>query len=311
MDTIDRILDSTLIGFTRLGFAARDCDLTEHFPSLLGKHIVVSGATGGIGRAATERLAHNGATVHAIGRSQDKLDILSEEVPGVVTHRADLSLMSEIRDVASRILDSVDTIHGLVNNVGVMTHEWKTTDEGFELTYATNLLGQYVLTTELEPAYATDARILFISSGGMYSQPLQVDRLESPEQDHDGTAAYARTKRAQVVLADHLNTAFEDDRVVASMHPGWVDTDGVSSSLPTFQRIMGPFLRTPEQGADTIVWFLGAAEADSTGGAFLHDREPRRQHRLKRTTAGDGADGLITRLAHDARTEDTQRAEGR
>lgn len=311
MDTIDRILDSTLIGFTRLGFAARDCDLTEHFPSLLGKHIVVSGATGGIGRAATERLAHNGATVHAIGRSQDKLDILSEEVPGVVTHRADLSLMSETRDVASRILDSVDTIHGLVNNVGVMTHEWKTTDEGFELTYATNLLGQYVLTTELEPAYATDARILFISSGGMYSQPLQVDRLESPEQNHDGTAAYARTKRAQVVLADHLNTAFEDDRVVASMHPGWVDTDGVSSSLPTFQRIMGPLLRTPEQGADTIVWFLGAAEADSTGGAFLHDREPRRQHRLKRTTAGDGADGLITRLAHDARTEDTQRAEGR
>jgi NAD(P)-dependent dehydrogenase (short-subunit alcohol dehydrogenase family) len=169
----------------------------------------------------------------------------------------------------------------LVNNAGVMPPSRQLTADGVELAFATNVLGPFVLVDRLTPHLGTGARVVNVSSGGMYAQRLRAD-LQSA--DYRPVRAYARTKRAEVVLtelwADRLSGR---GVVVHAMHPGWADTPGVSSSLSTFAKVAGPILRTPDQGADTIVWLGGAPEALAATGLFWHDRRPRPTHLLPGT----------------------------
>jgi dehydrogenase/reductase SDR family protein 12 len=287
MAGIDSSLDATLLGFTKLGLSARGIDVSEAFPEVAGKHVMVTGATGGIGRAAAKRLASNGAIVHCVGRSPEKLAALERETDGtVVTHLADLSSMEAIMHLTAAFLDEGQDLCGIINNVGVMSPERVTTSEGFELSYAVNLLGQYVLTTNLLPVLKSSApaRIVMVSSGGMYSQPLTAANMQSTEGPYDGTAAYARTKRGQVELAEYWARNLADDDIrVNSMHPGWVDTEGVRAALPTFRKFTRPLLRNEDQGADSAVWLIAARDADAITGKFIHDRKPRPTHRAKRT----------------------------
>lgn len=266
---------------------------------------MVTGATGGIGRAVALRLASDGATVHAVGRSTEKLAALKSGTNGtIITHRADLSSMEAIRELTDTFLADGYGLYSIVNNVGVMTHRRVTTDEGFELTYAVNLLGQYVLTSNLVPALvsAAPSRVAMVSSGGMYSQPLTATNMQSSDDPYDGTAAYARTKRGQVELALHWSRSLADDGIrVNSMHPGWVDTEGVRSALPTFRKVTRPLLRDADQGADSIVWMIAARDADALTGQFVHDRTPRSTHRGKRTTTDSATSHeFIAMLATDA-----------
>ena len=123
-----------------------------------------------------------------------------------------------------------------------------------------------------------------MSSGGMYSQRIAADDLQFENGDYTGTAAYARTKRGQVILTEMWADQLRGTGVVVnSMHPGWASTPGVSDSLPGFNRVMGPLLRTPEQGADTMVWLAAAPEAGEISGTFLLDRVPRDTHMTART----------------------------
>ena len=241
-----------------------------------------------------------------MGRNPDKLETLVTETEGtVVPHQADLSSMHEIVALAERYLASGDPLHGLVNNVGIMIHERTVTDEGWELTYATNLLGQYVLSRALLPRMieSAPARIVMVSSGGMYSQPLTVTNLQSDKGEYNGTNAYARTKRGEVVLAEEWANELSGTGVtVTSMHPGWVDTAGVQTSLPTFRKITGPFLRDEAQGADTIVWLVASDEAATASGTFWHDREQRPTHRMDKTKEQpDKRRRFMQQLASDAK----------
>jgi dehydrogenase/reductase SDR family protein 12 len=305
MTGIDSLLDRTLLGFTKLGLSARGINVAEAFSDIAGKHVIVTGATGGIGRAVAQRLASNGAIVHCVGRSPEKLTALQADTLGtVITHHADLSSMEAIKHLTANFLDEGHSLYGIVNNVGIMTRERVTTSEGFELTYAVNLLGQYVLTTNLLPALRSGApaRVVLVSSGGMYSQPLTATNMQSTEGTYDGTAAYARTKRGQVELAHYwARNLSEDDIRVNSMHPGWVDTEGVRGALPTFRKLTRPLLRNEDQGADSIVWLIAARDADSSTGKFMHDRKPRPMYRTKRTKTEDIVrDEFIAMLAADA-----------
>lgn len=304
MNVIDTVLDAALFGYTRLGFAARGLSVDERFPEIAGKHVLVTGATRGIGRAAVERLASNGAVVHAVGRDEVALARLVDAAPGtVVPHAADLSLIGSIVELADSYVMSGDPLHGFVNNVGVMPPDRVVTPEGFELTYATNLLGQYVLTHRLLPALTSEpSRVVLVSSGGMYSTGLTADNIDSSQGDYSPTEAYARTKRGQVALAEEWAHGFGSDGVsVNAMHPGWVDTAGVRSSLPRFHKVTRPLLRSPEQGADTIVWLIASDEASDLGGQFFHDRRPRPIHRLKRTQEDEATRAeFMERLARDA-----------
>jgi NAD(P)-dependent dehydrogenase (short-subunit alcohol dehydrogenase family) len=131
------------------------------------------------------------------------------------------------------------------------------------------------------------ARIINVSSGGMYSQKIDVEDLESERIDYDGPQVYARTKRAQVILTELWAERLRGTGVVVhSMHPGWADTPGVETSLPRFYRVTKPFLRSPAEGADTIVWLGAAAEAGLSTGGFWHDRRRRPTHRVPWTKEG-------------------------
>jgi hypothetical protein len=112
----------------------------------------------------------------------------------------------------------------------------------------------------------------------MYTTPLLPDQLNLTEHDHhDGVAAYARHKRAQVELTHAWNERHGPDVAFQVMHPGWVDTEGVKTSLPGFRKLFGPVLRTVEQGADTAIWLAAERPPIAEEGIWL-DRELQPEH---------------------------------
>lgn len=291
---LDNLLDAgVLLGFSKVGFAARRLEPVT--ARMDGRIVVVTGATGGIGKAAATALAGLGAEVVLVGRSPDKLDTAAADIArsGGVAHTevADLSLMREVAALADRIAERFPRVDVLVNNVGVLHPERQVTEEGLEATFATNLLGQFILTNRLVSsldAAPDGARIVTVSSGGMYTARLSARDLQSTR-TYKGSMAYARTKRAQVALAEMWAERLAPlDIVSHSMHPGWADTPGVSHSLPGFARFTGPILRTPEQGADTIVWLAADPTPARTTGGFWHDRVMRPTHRLRSTAEPAG-----------------------
>jgi NAD(P)-dependent dehydrogenase (short-subunit alcohol dehydrogenase family) len=133
----------------------------------------------------------------------------------------------------------------------------------------------------------------------MYTQRIRVDDLQYERGRYDGSIAYARAKRGLVILTEMWAKDLKDDGVVVhSMHPGWADTPGVSSSLPGFYRVTKKILRTPEEGADTIVWLAAAREAASSTGLFWLDRQPHTTHVFPGTGASrEQREQLWTELA--------------
>ena len=282
---LDSLLDKSVVGYTALGYRWRPHPRIDS--DLSGRVALVTGATSGLGRETATELARLGASVVIVGRNPGKTQGVAESIReetgnrDVTSQIADLSSMAEVRRLAARI---DGPIHLLVNNAGVLLPERSQTDEGFETTFATNLLGQYLLTELLVEKLEAPARIINVSSGGMYSQRLDVDDPQMRRGPYDGVVAYAKTKRAQVVLTELWAEALRDRGIVVhSMHPGWADTPGVSASLPRFHKLTKPLLRTPAEGADTIVWLCASEEAGRSTGQFWHDRKPRPTHRFKGT----------------------------
>jgi hypothetical protein len=118
----------------------------------------------------------------------------------------------------------------------------------------------------------------------MYTQKIQVDDLQSQSGSYSGAVAYARAKRGLMILTEEWARRWAQDGIVVNaMHPGWADTPGVVTSLPEFHRITGRVLRTPEEGADTIVWLAAATEAGKVSGEFWLDRRPHLKYVLPGT----------------------------
>jgi NAD(P)-dependent dehydrogenase (short-subunit alcohol dehydrogenase family) len=311
---LDDLLDRTVVGsFTNIGHAVRQVGWQAGLPQMNGKTVVITGATSGLGRAAAERLAQLGAHVRLVGRSQAKLDLAKAEIGAATgnenldTYLADFSNMEQVSNLAATLLADEPRIDVLINNAGALITERRESAEGIELTLATNLLSHFVLTNLLIPRLQTSApsRIINVSSGGMYTQRIRVRDLESTRAQYKGSIAYARAKRGQVILTELWADRLADDGVVVhAMHPGWADTPGVEKSLPLFRKVVGPFLRTPEQGADTIVWLAASDEAAQKSGKFWLDRRPRPTHRLKNTVeAAKDRQGLWDALNELAGTD--------
>ena len=201
-------------------------------------------------------------------------------------YEADLSSMSEIRDLAVRLLENEERIDVLINNVGVLLPEREVTSEGMERTLAVDLAGHFLLTNLLIPRMieSAPARIINVTSGGMYAEKIRPHDLQFEKGSYTGTAAYARAKRGQVILTGMWAERLEGTGVtVHAMHPGWAKTGGVSSSLPTFDRVMKPLLRTADEGADTMVWLAAAEEPAQTSGRLWFDRRHVEEHLTDRT----------------------------
>jgi NAD(P)-dependent dehydrogenase (short-subunit alcohol dehydrogenase family) len=289
---LDTALDlSVLGGYTNVGYRVRSRGWSA-LPRMEGKVVLITGASSGLGLAAADGFARLGAGVWLAVRNRERgeaarariLDQLGEA--DVHLGLCDLSRLESVRQFAERFAAEAPRLDVLVNNAGVLTQERERSADGIELTLATNLIGPFLLTQLLIPILERSApsRIVNVSSGGMYTQKLQADDLQSEQGDFDGPAVYARTKRAEVVLTEMWAETLAGSGVtVHAMHPGWADTAGVQSSLPRFYRVTRPLLRSPAQGADTILWLGAAPEPADGSGGFWHDRRRRPTHLLPGT----------------------------
>jgi NAD(P)-dependent dehydrogenase (short-subunit alcohol dehydrogenase family) len=311
---VDTVLDRLVVpGYSRWGYAARRATWSD-LPgdALSGRTVIVTGASAGLGRATAAGLAALGATVEMVVRDTERGEQvraeLAEEHPGATVRvaRCDLADLDDVRRYAAEVRDREPAVHGVVHNAGVLPAERTETPQGHELALATHVLGPFLLTRELRPLLragtspTNPSRVVFVSSGGMYTAPLRTDDPEFREGRYSGGTAYARTKRMQVVVAELLADDLAGDGIVVhSMHPGWADTPGVAGSMPGSHRITGPLLRTSEQGADTTVWLVAAAEPGHCTGLFWHDRTPRPTHYLPRTTETPAARAALWTLCTD------------
>jgi len=291
-EVIDRALEaSVVLSFSRIGPVARsrlfDWDRLDELPRLDGKVALVTGATSGLGEATAIALARLGASVRILARNPDKAAATEAKVRALTGNDdvrsgiADLSSLVAVEQLCDRFLAEHHHLDVLVHCAGALVHEHHRTDDGIERTVQTHLVAPFLLTQRLMPLLqaAPDPRVIWVSSGGMYSERLRVDDLEMGPVAFNGVTAYARAKRAQVALVGEL--ARTTDRVAFhAMHPGWVDTPGVETALPRFHRLLGPLLRSPEEGADTIVWLAAAAAPADWPGSFWLDRHRRATHRF-------------------------------
>lgn len=285
--------------FTRLGYDVRR--RVDHWTPLdryrLDGHVVVvTGATSGLGLVASEQFARCGATVVLVGRDPSKTQRVRDDLVArtgsstIDVVVADLGDLAAVRAASAQLLADHERLDVLVHNAGALTADRRVSPQGLEMTVASQVVGPFLMTTLLLPrlALAQPGRVITTSSGGMYASPLRVDDLQMGD-DYNGTEQYARAKRAQVTLnemwAEHVPAS---DVVFHAMHPGWADTPGVRDSLPTFRKVVGPLLRSPEQGADTLVWLAADPGAPAaTSGRFWHDRRQRAIHKLPSTSRSD------------------------
>lgn len=301
---VDAILEATVVGsFSRVGYQVRS--RLEAWPAadrgcdLAGRTVLVTGATSGIGLASAMRFAQLGATVRFLARDSAKAEQARariEQAAGrpvdVGYDLADMSDFASLHEFAARLSVSDPRLDVLVHNAGALSRTFSQAPDGSELTLASHVLGPFLLTGLLLPALrrAAPGRVITVSSGGMYTQRLDLGDLEMVRDGYDGKVAYARAKRAQVVLNHEWARRVPSTEIVFhAMHPGWADTPGVVSGLPGFHRVMRPLLRTPSQGADTVVWLAATREALASTGSFWLDRRRRSEHRVPWTRGGDGS----------------------
>jgi dehydrogenase/reductase SDR family protein 12 len=299
-DIVDKMLEGPIIpSFTSIGYHVRsrieEWDTLDSF-DMTGRTVVVTGATSGLGKHAAQRFTQLGATVIVTGRNADKAERARDEIAATTGSESleiatgDMGELDQVRALADSITSRHERVDVLVHNAGALSAERRTNSDGIEATVASQVLGPFLLTSLLLGSLrrAAPGRVVTVSSGGMYSTGLAVDELQMGPSDYKGSEQYARAKRAQVTLNEMWAERTDPAQIVfQAMHPGWADTPGVEASLPTFRKIVGPLLRSVEQGADTIVW-LGAAEGpvESTGDFWL-DRRRRSIHKLPNTRRSD------------------------
>lgn len=285
--------------FTRIGYDVRSRidgwrPLTDY--DLTGRTVVLTGATSGLGRAAADRLAAAGATLVLVGRDERRVERVCGELTAtrgndsVTPVVADLADLDAVRAAGAAIADAHRRVDVLIHNAGALSATRTVTGAGIETTVAAQVLGPFLLTGLLLDRLraARPGRVLTMSSGGMYATGLTVSGLEMTPEGYRGAEQYARAKRAQVTLNELWADRIDSDEVVFhALHPGWADTPGVAESLPTFRRVVGPLLRSPDQGADTLVWLAADDAPLASSGEFWLDRRTRPIHRLPATTRTD------------------------
>ncbi len=293
---IDEILELTVVAsFSRVGPAVRSRLFDWESPpdaALAGQTVLVTGPTSGLGRAAAERLAGLGARVVLVGRSEARLTAVRDDLvsaadddrfPIVV---ADMASLASVRAAVARILETEPRLDVVVDNAGAIFPKRSEGPDGIEATFATLVLGPFVLVSGLLPLLRRSgrARVLAVTSGGMYAQRLDLDDLQFAGGRYDGTRAYARSKRAQVALVREWARRLGSPGLrFVSMHPGWADTPGLAEALPAFHDLMRPLLRTQGEGVDTLVWLAAQTASDGASGRLYLDRRSRPFDRVPAT----------------------------
>ncbi|HEX5228590.1 MAG TPA: SDR family oxidoreductase [Bryobacteraceae bacterium] len=252
---------------------------------MTGKVVVITGGTSGIGQVAAESLARMGARIVLIARSRTRgeatLARLREIGPAQshTIHYADVSRLAELRRVGKEVAAAEPRIDVLINNAGAMFGHRQTTEDGPELTFATNHLSYFVLTHALSERLITSApaRIVNTSSHAHYRGTLDFDDLQS-SRDYRGFPVYCRSKLCNVLFTRALAKRLAGTGVITnSFHPGFVRTrfgDESGGFIGGMLRFWKIFAISEEKGADTLIYLASSDDVAKSSGLYFYKRKP-------------------------------------
>ena len=249
-----------------------------------GKVVLITGGTSGIGKAAATALAAMGAEVVVTGRSRERGEAAIEEIrresgnEGVSLALADLAVQAEVRRLAEEFERSHDKLDVLINNAGAVFSKREETADGLERTLALNHLAPFLLTNLLLEMLRDSApsRIITVSSEARRGAEIDFDDLQS-ERKYRGFQVYGKSKLANILFTYELAERLRGTGVTANcVHPGPVGTNFGKNNgglMVLLFRALKPFMRTPEQGADTVIYLASSPEAEGMSGRYFGDRK--------------------------------------
>ena len=257
---------------------------------MAGKTVLITGGTGGIGKAAAIGVASMGARVGITGRDQARaeraaIDIEAESGnPAVDVFVADLSSQAEVRRMAGEVLAAYPRLDVLVNNVGGFWAHRHTTVDGLEHTFALNHLAPFLLTSLLLERLtdSAPARVVTVSSGAQSMGKIDFDDLMG-EQDYSGQRAYNQSKLANVMFTYELARRLEGTGVTATaLHPGMTNTafsaEDPSRSMAPIVFAARPFMKSPKKGAGTAVYLASSPKVEGVTGRYFANRKTKKSH---------------------------------
>jgi NAD(P)-dependent dehydrogenase (short-subunit alcohol dehydrogenase family) len=249
-----------------------------------GKTVLITGGTSGIGKAAAVALAAMGAYVVVVGRNPERGEAALEEIKArshsesVELMLADLSVQAEVGRLAGEFQERHDRLDVLANNAGLVQSRRTETAEGIETTLATNHLAPFLLTNLLIARLKESApsRVITVSSEAQRWGKMDFEDVQSTRK-YRGFPVYGMTKLANIMFTYELAERLKGTGVTANcLHPGPVGTNfGKNNAGPMalFFRLGKPFMRSPEQGADTLVWLAVSPEVEGVSGKYFSDRK--------------------------------------
>jgi NAD(P)-dependent dehydrogenase (short-subunit alcohol dehydrogenase family) len=287
---LDAPLDrSVVLSFDRTGFRRHARRFVPGGLDVRGESrtAIVTGASSGLGIENAKGLLERGLEVILAVRDVEKGERVRAGFGALAARgrveRLDVGERASVEAFAKRLEDT--RLDVLVHNAGSLLDRRTRTGEGLEATLAVHLVGPLALTHRLWPSLlrSDDARIVHVSSGGMYGARLDVGALfdEPDDAPFDGVRRYALAKRAQIVITEEIAARAARAKLpstTSAMHPGWANTPGVRSALPRFFALTRRILRTPAEGADTALFLALAARAREANGRFYFDRGPAPTH---------------------------------
>jgi NAD(P)-dependent dehydrogenase (short-subunit alcohol dehydrogenase family) len=292
-----KMLDASIFwSFDLSGYLRHEKEFNETYEFPKGTHALITGGTSGIGLAATLEMIKQGVHVTITGRRASQGEALEKTHPEIKFKQMDMAHWSDF----DSLVNQVDPLDYLVLNAGGMPETFSTNERGVELQFASQLFGHYLLASQLVLAgkLKPGARVVWVTSGGMYLKPLDVSTIYKNDK-YDKVDTYANVKRAQVTLLPFFKKEFPNQTITA-MHPGWAATPGVDEAIPGFAKTMKGRLRTPLQGADTILWLL-SSKKDIESGALYFDRKKVSPHFFWFTKKSERQSVVLERLLSNER----------
>ncbi len=254
---------------------------------MAGKSVLVTGGTGGIGKATATGLAALGARVGITGRDPARTEAAAAGIraapgsPAVDAFAADMSVQAGVRRLAAQVLDTYPRLDVLVNNAGGFWAHRHVTPDGLERTFALNHLAPFLLTSLLldRLTVSAPARIVTVSSGAHARGRIDFADLQG-ERNYSGQRAYSQSKLASVMFTYELARRLEGTGVTATvLHPGVVRTsfgaEDQAAYLAVMIRVARLFMKTPAQGAATPIYLASSPEVEGITGRYFVNRKPK------------------------------------